>query len=579
MATARLTVMVTSDLHCEVSGWDYLRDRPSRSGGLHRLAPVIARLRAAEPNTLLLDNGDLLQGNLLADEAARLAGEAWNAPHPAIAALNALGYDAAGLGNHDFDYGLDRLDRALAAAAHPVTCANLRRSGAGALPRDIVLERRVLCDDGARRPLRIGVLGLLPPQTALWNRHHLHDRAEIGDIMAAARERLPALRARCDVVIALAHTGFGPQLAEPGMENAGHALAALPGIDLLALGHSHLPHVATTRDRAIVLPGPQGLQLGVARLALEWQGQAWQVTGRQAELLRGTKAPLPPETPAHRAAVALARRPVARLDRPVSTHFALVASSSALQIVARAQAGHVARALDGRPEARLPLVSAVAPFRSGGRYGPGHYALIPRGTVSYRHVADLYPFGNRLVALRVTGRDLRSWLEQAARIFRRLRPGVADQPLINADVPPWTFDTLFGLSYRIDLSQAACGAGGRILDLCHAGIPVEPDQPFVIATNSHRATTAPGEPIYVSRAPARDILVEEFARTGRLDAEPERAWQFAPVPGATALVDTAPEAAQDDRMLASLGAEVLGTTPAGFLRLRLPMHPPPRARP
>ncbi|MEI4484740.1 5'-nucleotidase C-terminal domain-containing protein [Frigidibacter sp. MR17.14] len=576
---AVLTIMATSDLHCEVSGWNYLADRPLSRGGLHRLAPVIAALRAAEPNTLLLDNGDLLQGTLLADRSAERLLTAPDAPHPAVAALDRLGVDAAGLGNHDFDYGLEVLARANAGRRHPVICTNAHLpDGRPLLPVDLVLERRLLCADGRRRRLRIGLIGLVPPQTAHWNHHHLADRLVFSDMIEAARARLPALRARADIVIALAHTGLAETEAVPGMENAGHPLARLEGIDALVLGHSHLPHAHAGLPglHPAVLPGPAGLQLGVLRLGLRKGHEGWQVTGSIAELREGGLAMPPPAGPDHEAAAALSRRVVAQLACPISTHFALLEDSDAVRLIAQAARSHVARALAGGPHAQLPLLSAAAPFRTGGRGGHDHFTQIPAGPLRYGQLADLYPFRNRLAALHVTGRELRGWLERAATVYRRIQPGGHDQRLIDPEIPPWTFDSILGLSYVIDPSRPV---DDRITALSFEGRPVAEDDAFIVATNSYRATggptaPSPGRIVHVSDAPARDLLAVELDRAGRLDPRQPPSWRLAPLADTFVLYDTAPAAAGDPATLERLGAEIAGTSREGFLTLRVPLHGP-----
>lgn len=241
-----LRILATTDMHMHVLPYNYLTDRPCNRVGLARTASQIALRRAEAPNSLLLDNGDFLQGSPLGDFVAGLDGSAPRQPHPAIAAMNALRYDAATLGNHDFNFGLPFLRRALAQAEFPFVAANLHMRRGPELRPYVILTRDFL--DRAGRPvsLRIGIAGFLPPQTAEWDRD-LAAHIACGDIVESARAILPRMRAEgAELVIALAHSGIGPARHSPRMEHAATALAALEGIDVVIAGHSHQ-----------VFPGPQ----------------------------------------------------------------------------------------------------------------------------------------------------------------------------------------------------------------------------------------------------------------------------------------------------------------------------------
>jgi 2',3'-cyclic-nucleotide 2'-phosphodiesterase/3'-nucleotidase len=205
-----LRVLATSDLHASLMPFDYFSDRPDDRIGLVRLGGLVEAMRAGAPNCLLLDNGDTFQGGILAELAAK--GTAGFDPHPMIMAMNALRYDAATLGNHDFDYGIDMLDRILSEAAFPVVLANAHRPGNGEpfRPRHVILEREVEDLDGDRHRLRIGVTGTTPPQVAQWNRGALDGALAFEDaVEATAREALELKASGADIVVALAHSGLG----------------------------------------------------------------------------------------------------------------------------------------------------------------------------------------------------------------------------------------------------------------------------------------------------------------------------------------------------------------------------------
>ncbi|WP_165918917.1 bifunctional 2',3'-cyclic-nucleotide 2'-phosphodiesterase/3'-nucleotidase [Rhodovulum adriaticum] len=484
--------MQITDLHANILPYDYFADRPAQDIGLARTAGLAAQLRAEAANALLLDNGDFLQGNPLADYFGQVRGLRPGEVHPVIAAMNAAGVEVATLGNHDFDYGLDFLHAALAGAGFPVVSANVL-TARGATPADdrmlvapwVILDRHLIDEAGHSLPIRVGVIGFAPPQITRWSHPHLDGRISARDIMQAARAQVPALRAAgADLVIALCHSG----LAEPdhveGQENAGIPLAGVEGIDVVLAGHQHLtlpgpayrgvPGVdadaGTIRGKPAVMAGFWGGHLGVIDLALGHDRGRWRILDHDSRLYPiaarqpdGTVAPLvrdmPAVTraaaPAHAETLDYVRRPVGRCTGALHSYFALAGADPCVALLAQAQRAHVRQALKGTEHDGLPILSAVSPFKAGGRGGPEYYSDVPAGDLAIRHVADLYPYPNTVQAVRLTGAQVRAWLERAASLFNRIVPGQPDQMLMERDAPAYQFDVLDGLRYRIDLGQPA----------------------------------------------------------------------------------------------------------------------------
>lgn len=607
-----LRILATTDMHVNLRPHDYYTDRPQPGGCLARAATMIAGLRGAAANSLLLDNGDFLQGSPLGDHAAATGG-----PHPAIMAMNAMGYDAGTIGNHDLDYGVEFLRAALADAAFPVVSGNLQTAdGAATLFAPMaLLDRHVTDRTGAVWPLRIAVLGFLPPQTMIWGAAHLDGHARVPGIVETARRQLPVARAaKADLVVALCHSGTGDGTDDPMSEDAALALAALPGIDAVIAGHSHLvfpgpwfapgggfdPAAGRLAGTPAVMPGYGGNQIGVIDLVLHRRHDrpGWQAMGGTGRVLAVTTqpdgSPLAPDNrvmrvtaSAHVATRAGLRRIVGHSATALHSHFSLARDCGATRLVARAQAWHIRRALTGTAHDGLPVLSASAPFRAGGRFGPDSYSDLGPGPLRLRHLADICPYPNTVSALHLTGAMLAEWLEHAAGIFHSLRPGVADQPLIRPDGASYNFDLIEGLTYSIDLTAPArYGLNGvlqdpgarRIRDLRHNGQPLDPDARFVLACNSYRASgggsfpfAGPEHRIHTGRDTVRAALVAYLAETGRFRPPDSPVWRFAPIAGTSALLDTGPGAAA---YLPAPGLERAGGDGEGFLRLRVRFDPP-----
>ena len=306
---ARLRLLAITDLHARLLDYDYDRDRPAPGSGLVCLAGHIAAARAEVPGTLLFDNGDTYQGTALGEYLVQEGG-----PHPIAEALAALQLDAAVPGNHDFNFGTATLLGLAETARFPFVLTNLvsRRGAAPAedtplLPPTLLLERHVVDADGVRHPIRIGVLGFVPPQTMGWD-HDLRDQnIECRDIVEAACGWLPGLkRAGADIVVALCHSGLGPMAPAPGLEDAARLIARLPGIDAVISGHRHdvTSEAASAPAAPIVAPGCNGSHLGQIDLVLGRTAPdgPWQVQGSDVSLLPAARIPGPAAAPLARIA-------------------------------------------------------------------------------------------------------------------------------------------------------------------------------------------------------------------------------------------------------------------------------------
>jgi 2',3'-cyclic-nucleotide 2'-phosphodiesterase/3'-nucleotidase len=542
--TFSLQILATTDLHMRLLPFDYLRDVPSHSGDLATLATVIEALRADHPNTLLVDNGDFLQGTPMADVAAENA----QTLHPAISAMNQAGYDAAGVGNHELDYGLSILSAAMSQANFPILSVNLRLTDPahGCLPnlrQEIVLEREFQGPAKNRVPLRVGVLGLTPPGAGT-------AEIEIDDMVTAAKAALGRLRkASADIVLALCLSG----ISTTGTSGQDHLLriAAIEGIDAVIGGHTHQPFPgpqtvslpgidASTGHifgKPVVAPGAFGSQLGRIVLGLRQEHGDWRIETSKVDLL----SPKVSETTAHPAivrALDIPHRATRHVcDQIVGTSLAPLQSLTpvlgpdpCLALLARAQARSVAARLAGSPWAELPLLSAVSPRQS--------LIAFPAGEICRRQIYELAPFPDHCDAIIATGAQLRQWLTRSASVFLPVRSGGHLQPLIDPAKPPYTFDILYGLTYGIDLRPGK----PRITDLCHRGVEVADDDSFVVALSSHRLGDGgldllAGCPVVCKNGDLLSTAIQHYLRNGPITAENPPVSRFVPQANTSIWID------------------------------------------
>ncbi|MBJ7532743.1 bifunctional 2',3'-cyclic-nucleotide 2'-phosphodiesterase/3'-nucleotidase [Rhodomicrobium vannielii ATCC 17100] len=554
----RVRLLETSDLHMFVMDWDYYHAKPDPTVGLTRVATLIRAARRESPNTLLFDNGDFLQGNPLADYIA--AQPPGTEPHPLVATMTALGYDAAGLGNHEFNYGLDFLEATVQNAPFAFVCANVvRAGGAPFLPPYTILQRVFKDETGAEHELRIGVISFLPPQIMSWDKARLEGKVEASDIVLTARRLVPELRAKCDVVVALCHSGIGTGAWAEGEEHAALHLAAVPGIDAILLGHAH--RVFPGKDYAsadvvdavagrlhgvpAVMPGFWGSHLGVIDLGLRRDGERWIVEkadvearpiyrregGTVHELTTADGAVTASIAAAHRGTLGWIEQPAGALDAPIHSYFVWAGYDPTTALVNAAQIAYAKPLLAAAGFGELPLLSAAAPYRVG--YTPDSFIDIPAGPVPMRAVADLYIYSsNTVTVVKATGAQIVAWLEWASRVFNTIDPsGAGSQPLVNRKIPSYNFDTIAGLTYAINVTKPS----GRIADVRFEGKPLDLTREFAVVTNNYRADGGGGfaalkDAEILLRAPDtnRDAVFRYFGASPTVHVHDTTPWRFAP---------------------------------------------------
>ena len=619
---AHLRIMETTDLHVHVFPYDYYADKPRDTVGLSRAASIVGDIRAEATNSMLVDNGDFLQGNPMGDYIAYERGMKEGDSHPVITAMNALGYDAATVGNHEFNYGLDFLMKSAAGAKFPIVLANVAKNAAGNIRDDetlfkpyALLDREITDGAGNKHMIKVGIIGFTPPQIMNWDRRHLEGNVVARDIVASAEAYVPEMKeAGADIIIALSHSGIGSADATDGMENASVPLAGIDGVDAVMTGHSHLVFPSPTyKDYAAVdvekgtihgkpaaMGGFWGSHLGVIDLMLEQEGGAWRVVTSASEarpiskrnedrsitaLVGDDENVLNSVRKDHEETLAYVRRAVGKTDAPLHSYFALVADDPSVQIVSIAQKWYVEEMLKGSEYAGLPILSAAAPFKAGGRGGPEYYTDVAAGDVAIKNVADLYLYPNTARAVLVTGLQVKDWLERSAGIFNQITPGGGDQVLLNPSFPSYNFDVIDGVEYQIDLSQPSKfdpkgnlldASANRIVNLTYQGQPLDMDQKLVIATNNYRASGggsfpgAKGDTIILEAPDTnRDVIVRYIVEQGTISPSADANWRFAPMPGTSVLFDTGPKAAGYADSVSGMEITPAGEGPDGFARFKI----------
>ena len=620
---AHLRIMETTDIHVAVYPYDYYADAADDKLGLSRTATIIDRIRAEAGNSMLVDNGDFLQGNPLGDFIAYERGMKDGAVHPVIKAMNTLGYDCGTLGNHEFNYGLDFLFDVMKGANFPYVCANLTKGRLAADARQdelfikpyVIVEKAIRDGAGAGHKVKVGFIGFVPPQIMVWDSKNLDGKANARDIVQAAKAWVPQMKEDgADIVIALSHSGIDASGEKEGLENASLYLAGVDGIDAVFTGHQHLvfpgpkdwdgmagvdPVKGTLQGKPAVMGGFWGSHLGLIDLLIEQDGGKWKVVdftteargiyhredrkvvadvGDKQEVLDAVREE-------HEATLAYVRRPVGKTSAPLYSYFALVADDPSVQIVSQAQLWYVKDLMKNSEFRDLPVLSAAAPFKAGGRGGADYYTDVPVGDIAIKNVADLYLYPNTLRAVVITGEQVKNWLEMSAGIFNRVEPGAKDAALINPAFPSYNFDVIDGVTYEIDLAAAPKydkdgnvinADSSRIRNLGFDGKPVDPAQKFLVATNNYRAGGGGNFPeirddkvVLVAPDTNRDVLVRYIVEQGTINPSADANWKFAAMPGTTVLFETGPRARKFLGDVKSVRIEDAGEGAEGFAKFRI----------
>lgn len=627
-SVVKLRFLETTDLHTNSMNYDYFKDAQDETIGLVKAATVIKQEQnvVGESNSFLFDNGDTLQGTPFGDYVKNQYDQGNKGKHPMYELMEYLGYDAVTLGNHEFNFGLDFLKNAMSASKGEIKFVNSNVLDAVTKKPIVsdynedgkdyqIIERQVKDQNGQMKTVKVGVFGVVTPQIMAWDAGNLTGKVTAEDIIPTAKATAKKLKdAGADVVVALGHTGIGDTTDQKdGDENVGYALTKIADIDVLMTGHQHgkfpatdsafnkLPNVDAANGlingKPVVMANTQGKNVGVIDLQLKQDGDKWTVDTSAAKLADVTKDTTADAgavkliEKAHEGTLAYIRQQVGTINDDIQSFFALVQDDDSVQFVTNAQKWYVEKQLQENADLAqykdLPLLSAGAPFKTGGRnqVNASDYTLIKKGPIALKNVADLYVYPNTLEVVKVTGADVKNWLEMSAGQFNEVTDAKTD--LLNKEFRSYNFDILDGLTYEIDITKPAKydfngvlvkEDANRVQNIKYQGKAITDEQEFLVATNNYRAGSAtfPGlgggkNIVYKSAYETRNVISDFIKAKQPVDYQADDNWSLVASKPLTVNFDSAEAAADYTKRyegITNTGVKRAGDT-GTFLKFKL----------
>lgn len=515
----QITILGTTDLHGNLGPIDYYTNKPDNRG-LAKIATLIKRVRKEQPNVVLIDSGDTIQGSPLESFHARKNNQPKD---PMMLAMDSLNYDAMTVGNHEYNFGLKVLEKARSEATFPWLSANTYDKATNHPHYKPYIIKEVA-------GVKIAVLGLTTPGIPNWDNAPNYAGLAFHEPLAEARKWVPILRdqEKADVVVIAMHMGLEEDLSTgeltPGQvehENEAIAIAKeVPGVDVIFMGHTHR-EVSSLYINGVLLTQANhwGRHLARADLYLQKAGTGWRMYAKSARTIASDDRVEPDvevtklAEPYDRETQGWLSRVIGQSSQELTARDARFRDTAILDLVQKVQL-----------EAGKADVSMVANFNADAR--------IAKGPVSVRDVAGLYVYENTLVVLEVTGQQLKDALEHSAKYFKAYVPGKPPGDLVDEKIPAYNFDIAEGVTYDLDISKPV---GQRIQNLRFHGQPLSPTKKLRLATNNYRVNGGGGYTmyknapvVYRSSEEIRELIIDWVERNKTIPVTPDNNWRIVP---------------------------------------------------
>lgn len=510
----KITILGTSDMHGAINGWVYDSEKDYGNSGLARAATIVNQVREENPNTILLDNGDTVQGNILTDDVYN---KDLTKPNPMMAVMNAMKYDAMTLGNHEFNFGLGLIDKIVKEAKFPILSANTYKK---ADDTNYVKPYVVKEYDG----VKVGILGLTVPSVPRWDGAKVKD-LEFKHMADEAEKWVKVLKEeeKVDIIVATSHAGLESRHEENGSDSARLIAERCPEIDVLLLGHDHIT-VKEEINGVLVAAPYKDREIVRFDINVEKKDGKWQVKDKTSELvlLKDIKED---------AEIKKVGQPFH--DETMKFLEGIIGKSS--------EDFHPASEVKGIPEAQIKDTAVIdfinqvqlnvtgADIAAAALFKPT--SNFPKGDLTYADVFNVYQYANTLVGVEVTGKELKAYMEWSMGYYNTFKPG--DLTIsFNPNVRGYSYDMFAGVDYEVDISKPV---GQRVVNLTFKGEPVKDDQVFKLAVNDYRysgigpegSKLISGKPYFESAPESlRAYIKAEIEKQGTIEPKVDNNWKL-----------------------------------------------------
>ncbi len=521
--TTAITILGTSDMHGNIWGFSYEDGKETANNGMARLYTYIQQVRAENPNTILIDCGDTIQGTIMTDDLFNKYPEK---VHPVMLAMNFMGYDAMALGNHEFNWGVTSMQKITSTANFPILAQNVRTA-----------EGELVSGKGwtivERGGVKVAIIGVSNPNVPIWDGGK--DGIDTGIFAAAGasvKEAIAEIGDSADVIVVAAHMGLYAEFDEEnGADSAQKILDENPEVDALLVGHFHSTVCEKQNGTAIGAPRNGGrdivrfdITVGADKQVVSAEVQVVDMADvAPSEELRA----IPEVVAAHNETVNF----VAGIGADGEAGSAALGSTTA-----RFQPENE---ILGLPAGRLmdtavmDLINTIQLEQSGADVSAAalfrNDSDLPEGDINYGNIFSIYKFDNTLYRVPVTGAELLAYMEWSASCYNQWVPGDINISF-DPEYPDYLYDMFAGVDYEIDLSQPK---GQRIKNVMFKGEPLREDQQLTLAVNNYRYSSAlksqgivSGKKEWESPSAIRDMIVAYFAEHSPVAPTVDNNWKI-----------------------------------------------------
>ena len=518
-----ITILGTSDMHGNIWGFSYEDNAETANNGMARLYTYIQQVRAENPNTILIDAGDDIQGTIMTDDIYNKTPEE---PHPVITAMNYMGYDAMTLGNHEFNWGIPTMQTILSQAEFPVLAANVTDAdgelvtGAGWT----IVER-----DG----VKVAIIGVVTPDVPIWDGGKEGiDEATYEAANVAVSAAIDEIGEEADVIVVSAHMGMYAEFDEEnGSDSAQKILDDNPEIDVLQVAHNHV--VVNEKQGDTVIGGVRNGGRDIARfdLTLDADNNVVDATVEIVDMTDVTPSQeirdIPLVAEAHQKTIDYIAGGTDESGEPLPPLGSTTAKFQPENEIRGIPAGRV------MDTAVMDLINQIQLENSGADVSAAALfkdtSDLPEGDINYGNIFDIYKFDNTLYRVTVTGAELKAYMEWSAECYNQWEEGDINISF-DPEYPDYLYDMFAGVEYEIDLSKPK---GERIQNVMFKGEPLQDDQTLTLAVNNYRYSSAlkaqniiSGTREWESSNSIRDMIVAYFAEHSPVEPTVDNNWKI-----------------------------------------------------